>query len=416
MENRQSVGFDKELPGNKKGILIYHIDETRKNNKDYTHYMVDIEEADGEADWTKDHLATGANRGLDSDYFRSDTVTVFNDSSTPNSNSYSRVSSGIDISGISASGSTMYFYLPVTINSFVDNLDSTGLQFVNLIMKYKPAKTKDDLRNLSDAAQERLARYFTLTESGAKDANAMGTIYFDYKDNNKLVYGIPEDKTGIVTNTQANLIIKLNSLLTISQQEITSVGNISEQNDSPLNNLILYSDSNKNKSSVSLVSSTDKRFTGTIAVESIKKYVENWGCLIYSFNKMIYEKGYDIVEVTITTNMNDYLNYSLVKGKKSEYFNGLSDVVIYPNPARQGIINFINLPTETTDLEIEIYTITGHFIKKFNLDDTSVTITGNRTFSWDCKNYSGSPLAPGVYIALLKSNSEKKKIKFAVIR
>ena len=32
MENRQSVGFDKEMPGSKRGILIYHIDETMKKD------------------------------------------------------------------------------------------------------------------------------------------------------------------------------------------------------------------------------------------------------------------------------------------------------------------------------------------------------------------------------------------------
>lgn len=410
IENKQSVGFDREVPGSKKGLLIYHIDERMDDNNlgHNAHYLVDIEEADGTSDWTQDHLAVRANKGVDADYYRSGTVTVFNDScvNSPNSKSYSGASSGIDIYGISSTGSTMYFYLPTveSFENFVDNLDSTGLALVNVIMKYNPEKTISDLRNLNASQQKLLAQYFELSTSGAREANTMGTIYFDYVDNG-LVYGIGKNKTGVVTNVQANYILKLNSILTKSQQEITSVGNISEQNESPLNNLTVFP-----------VSSSSKRFTGTDAVSSIEGYVEEWGCLIYTFSKMKYQTGYDIVEVTKATNLDDYPNYSLVKGKNSEYFSGLSNVVVYPNPAKQGVVNFINLPTETKDLNIEIYTITGQFVKSFNLSDTSVIVTGNRKLSWKCKNYSGSSVAPGVYVALIKSNSDKRKIKFAIVR
>lgn len=409
MENKQSVGFDKCLPGNKRGLLIYHIDETKDNNDDDTHYMVDIEEADGTSDWTKDHLPKGINSGADSDYFRSDTITVFNDSclSSPNSKSYSGEISGIDISRISSSGSKMYFYLPEIENfdNFVDNLNSTGLSFVNFAMKYSPAKTIDDLRSFNQYQQNELKQYFTLSASGAKDTNDMGAIYFDYTDNG-LVYGISKDKTGVVTYSQANLIIKLNSILTKSQQDIKSVGNISEEKKSPLENIssVIRSDS-----------FTDKRFTGIDALEKTEEYLEDLGCLIPTFNKMDYKTGYDIIEVTKNTSWKKE-EYILIKGKNSDYFYGLSNVVIYPNPVRNGVVNFINLPTETTKLFIEIYTITGQFIKSFNLEDVSVTSTGNRKLSWNCKNNSGASLAPGVYIALIKSGSDKKKIKFAIIR
>lgn len=111
MENRQSSGFDKSLPGSTKGILIYHVDETLSNNDNWYRYMVDLEEADGTADWTQDHLVRKSNKGLDSDYYRSGTVTVFNDGcvSSPNSRSYEGNASGINIAGISASSSNMAF-------------------------------------------------------------------------------------------------------------------------------------------------------------------------------------------------------------------------------------------------------------------------------------------------------------------
>lgn len=128
MENRQATGFDRGLPGSKRGILIYHIDETQDNNDNRYRYLVDIEEADGTADWTRDHLATNKNElGRDSDYYRSGTVTVFSDTcvSSPNSKSYSGKASGINIAGITASSSNMKFaYGDVVIFEDLDNVIS----------------------------------------------------------------------------------------------------------------------------------------------------------------------------------------------------------------------------------------------------------------------------------------------------
>lgn len=216
MENRQSVGFDKDLPGPKRGLLIYHIDERMSDNSDYTHYKVDIEEADGTAVWTNDHLATRANTGRQSDYYRNDTVTMFNDNcvSSPNSKSYTYQSSGIKISGISASSSLMTF-----------------------------------------------------------------------------VY------------------------------------------------------------------------------------------------------GKDVIEI-----------------------DGLSKVVCYPNPARNGYVYITNLPTNTQDFSLEIFTMTSKLVKAFSASDTELNSDGIRQLKWDCKNDTGQSVAPGVYFVLIKNNSEKKIFKVAVIR
>lgn len=126
MENRQSVGFDKSLPGTKRGLLIYHIDERKKNNSNYAHYLVDIEEADGTSNWINDHLArSSAENGRDSDYFRNGTVSFFSDDciSSPNSKSYTYQSSGIKISEISASSSLMSFIYGKDI-TIIDDLSS----------------------------------------------------------------------------------------------------------------------------------------------------------------------------------------------------------------------------------------------------------------------------------------------------
>ena len=116
MENRQSVDFDKSLPGSKRGILIYHVDERRDGNYRtliHTNYLVQLEEAgSGTSDWTKFPLMKQRGvSGSDSDYFRNNTVSYFSDSCTasPNSKSYAGEQSGIKISEISSSSSNMSF-------------------------------------------------------------------------------------------------------------------------------------------------------------------------------------------------------------------------------------------------------------------------------------------------------------------
>lgn len=105
VENRQGTGFDASLPGSSRGILIWHIDTSQTDNDNQARYMVDLEEASG-----TQHLQSSDNiSGDDSDYFRSNTLSRFTNSTTPNNLSYSGVSVGLPIVGISASGATMSF-------------------------------------------------------------------------------------------------------------------------------------------------------------------------------------------------------------------------------------------------------------------------------------------------------------------
>lgn len=222
MENRQSVGFDKEMPGSKRGILIYHIDETMKkdhgNDTRYnTHYLVSLEEAgSGTSNWAHFSCMTPGFNGTDTDYFRSNTVSYFNDdcTSSPNSKSYDGKLSGIKISEISSSSSLMTFAY-----------------------------------------------------------------------------------------------------------------------------------------------------------------------------------GKDVVIV-----------------------DDLSNVVCFPNPARQGYINIINLPTIVDEFSVEIFTLTSKLIRSYSVDDTEYTDDGFRKIKWDCKNSDGEDVAPGIYLIMVKNNSKKKTFKVAVIR
>jgi immune inhibitor A len=102
VENRQGVGFDAELPGTDRGILIWHVDENQSNNNDQTHYLVDLEEASG-----TQHLELNQNSGTDEDYFRDGNATEFSGTTVPNNNSYAGNPLGIDISNVGMTGSLM---------------------------------------------------------------------------------------------------------------------------------------------------------------------------------------------------------------------------------------------------------------------------------------------------------------------
>ncbi len=111
IENRQKTGFDKDLRGD--GLLIYHVDENRywgsfrslfgPGNTDETHKLVDLEEADGNAD-----LDNNINRSDAGDpYPGSSGNRTFWDASSPNSKDYDGLPTGIEIKNISDSGNTM---------------------------------------------------------------------------------------------------------------------------------------------------------------------------------------------------------------------------------------------------------------------------------------------------------------------
>ncbi|OGR41883.1 MAG: hypothetical protein A2X35_11270 [Elusimicrobia bacterium GWA2_61_42] len=110
VENRQGYGFDSQLPGSSRGILIWHVDESRSGNTDPAHYLVDLEEASG-----TQHLTSGTNvSGDDADYFRQGNNTTFSDTTSPNSKTYTAASLKLPISAVSASAAAMTFYLGTT--------------------------------------------------------------------------------------------------------------------------------------------------------------------------------------------------------------------------------------------------------------------------------------------------------------
>lgn len=97
VSNRQLTGFDAALPG--EGLIIEQVDDTKNNNTDENHYLVDIEQADGRRD-----LNLNANRGDATDPYPTTSNTSFTDSTTPNSSSYSGAASNVSVSNIARAG------------------------------------------------------------------------------------------------------------------------------------------------------------------------------------------------------------------------------------------------------------------------------------------------------------------------
>ena len=109
IENRQKSGFDLNLPGS--GLLIYHIDKNLADiwagsnsiNVTNTHLGVKVYEADG-----LEQLAGGVNRGNAGDPYPGSTgKTSLTSSTTPNSALWNSISSGVEITDISASSASM---------------------------------------------------------------------------------------------------------------------------------------------------------------------------------------------------------------------------------------------------------------------------------------------------------------------
>ena len=103
------AGLDKMLRGNDNtsGIAIWHIDENKSGNSDYTHKLVDLEEANDPG------LDDGTHGGKQTNLYYSGNNDSFSSSSTPNSNIYSGSASGVTINNISSAGESMT--LKVTI-------------------------------------------------------------------------------------------------------------------------------------------------------------------------------------------------------------------------------------------------------------------------------------------------------------
>ena len=93
LSNRKKVRFDDRLPG--EGLLIEHVDENQANNTDESHYLVDIEQADGAR-----HLNRCVNAGDANDTFPTESNDTFTGSTEPNSKAYDGSDSNVAVTNM----------------------------------------------------------------------------------------------------------------------------------------------------------------------------------------------------------------------------------------------------------------------------------------------------------------------------
>jgi concanavalin A-like lectin/glucanase superfamily protein len=92
--------------------------------------------------------------------------------------------------------------------------------------------------------------------------------------------------------------------------------------------------------------------------------------------------------------------------------NDLDNVVIYPNPYRSDIkpekeVSFDRVPAQAT---IRLYDISGQLIKTIKKDSQVPWVR------WDLKNESGSHVASGVYIYIIRANGQERRGKIAILQ
>lgn len=106
------TGYDSSLPGG--GLLIWHVDDTRSNNNDENHKLLDVEEADG-----NDDLDHNNNNGDATDVYWWPHATLFNSTTYPNSDSYSGAETAVEVVNVS----TVMDMSPDLLVGIISNLD-----------------------------------------------------------------------------------------------------------------------------------------------------------------------------------------------------------------------------------------------------------------------------------------------------
>lgn len=100
LSNRQKAGFDALIPGG--GLIIEHVDENQLSNADENHYLVDIEQCDGQQ-----HLNKNQNQGDGADPFPCSGNSQFTADSTPASTTYAGADSLVSVTNIARAGDTI---------------------------------------------------------------------------------------------------------------------------------------------------------------------------------------------------------------------------------------------------------------------------------------------------------------------
>ena len=89
-----------------------------------------------------------------------------------------------------------------------------------------------------------------------------------------------------------------------------------------------------------------------------------------------------------------------LRGRSTEGKKTNSDVVVYPNPVRQGYSGLVGIKNLVTNSLVKITTIDGSFV-------THLYSEGGQAV-WDCTTINGDKVAPGIYLIFVSDESGKE--------
>lgn len=89
-----------------------------------------------------------------------------------------------------------------------------------------------------------------------------------------------------------------------------------------------------------------------------------------------------------------------LRGRATEGKKTNSDVVVYPNPVRQGYSGLVGIKNLVTNSLVKITTVDGAFV-------THLYSEGGQAV-WDCTTINGDKVAPGVYLIFITDESGKE--------
>lgn len=89
-----------------------------------------------------------------------------------------------------------------------------------------------------------------------------------------------------------------------------------------------------------------------------------------------------------------------LRGRATEGHETNSDVVVYPNPVRQGYAGLVGIRNLVTNSLVKITTADGSFV-------THLYSEGGQAV-WDCTTINGDKVAPGVYLIFVSDESGKE--------
>ena len=89
-----------------------------------------------------------------------------------------------------------------------------------------------------------------------------------------------------------------------------------------------------------------------------------------------------------------------LRGRATEGKKTNSDVVVYPNPVRQGYSGLVGIKNLVTNSLVKITTVDGAFV-------THLYSEGGQAV-WDCTTINGDKVAPGVYLIFVSDESGKE--------